>query len=223
MNFAKILRRTTPCISFLVVLILFFSGCASYKNSVQSEQIVQESEFFAEPSPYEETEVRLSPGDELDIRFFYTPELNTVQTIRPDGKIALQLIGEVMAQGMTPNQLKEELLKKYSKHLLQIDVTVIVKSYSNRVVYVGGQVNRPGAVPFTPQMTVLEALMLAGGVRIIGATIRSKYRTVMLIRNQDGKWIGVELDLEKVLKGEQSQPYYLRPLDIVYVTESLTY
>jgi protein involved in polysaccharide export with SLBB domain len=206
-----------------VVLSLLFSGCASYKNSVQSQQIVQESEFFAESSPYEETEVRLSPGDELDIRFFYTPELNTIQPIRPDGKIALQLIGEVMAQGMTPFQLQEELVKKYSKHLLQIDVTVIVLSFSNRVVYVGGQVARPGAVPFTPQMTVLEALMLAGGVRILGATMRSKYRNVMVLRTQNGKWIGVELDLEKVLKGEQSKPYYLWPLDIVYVTESLTY
>jgi protein involved in polysaccharide export with SLBB domain len=91
------------------------------------------------------------------------------------------------------------------------------------VVYVGGQVARPGAVPFTPQMTVLEALMLAGGVRILGATMRSKYRNVMVLRTQNGKWIGVELDLEKVLKGEQSKPYYLWPLDIVYVTESLTY
>ena len=205
----------------ILMPVLVLSGCASFDNSVQTQQIVQESEFYANSIPYEETEVRLSPGDELEIRFFHTPELNTVQTIRPDGKIALQLIGEIKAQGMTPNQLKEELLKQYSEHLLQIDVTVIVQAFSNRVVYVGGQVVRPGTVPFTSHMTVLEALMLAGGVRSISATTSwLKYRKVKLIRNQDGKWIVVELDLERILKGEQSQPYYVQPLDIIYVPEA---
>ena len=56
-----------------------------------------------------EPEVRLSAGDVLDIRFFYTPDLNAVQAIRPDGRIALQLVGEIKAQGKTPKALKEEL------------------------------------------------------------------------------------------------------------------
>ena len=189
---------------------------------VQDSEVL--SEVLLEPGPFEDTEVRLSPGDELEIKFFHTPELNTIQTIRPDGKIAMQLIGEIMAKGLTPNQLKEGLLKQYSKYLLQIDVTVIVRTFSSRVVYVGPGVDRPGAVPFSSHMTVLDALMLAGGVRSITATTsRLKFPKVMLIRKQDGKWVGMELDLEKILSGEQTQPYYLKPSDLIFVPEAIRY
>ena len=216
----KLIQQIIPYVIVTLLFVFMISGCASFQTTVQSEEIEQNSEFLIELSTYEDTELQLSPGDELEIRFFYTPELNIEQTIRPDGKIALQLIGEIMVQGMTPKQLQEELLRQYSKHLLQIDVTVIVKSLSSKVVYVGGQVVRPGPVPYTSQMTVLEALMLAGGIKIIEISDRHKYRKVKLIRRQEDKWIGVELDLDTILKGTQSQMYYLKPLDIVYIPET---
>ena len=99
------------------------------------------------PRVYPEPEVRLSPGDVLEIRFFYTPELNVEQTIRPDGKIMLQLVGDVEAQGKTPNELKEHLNVLYQEHLGKLDITVIVLTFSNRRVFVGGQVETPGGIP----------------------------------------------------------------------------
>src|SRR5262245_29884821 len=73
--------------------------------------------------------VKLAPGDVVDVKFFSVAELNETQAIRPDGKIALQLVGEVDARGKTPQQLREELIRLYTPHLKTADVTVIVRSF----------------------------------------------------------------------------------------------
>lgn len=200
---------------FVVVLALFLLsamiiGCQSYPTRIAIEPELYPEKKVPEP------DVRLSPGDVLDIRFFYTPELNAVQTIRPDGKIALQLVGEVVAQGKTPEELRKELHAVYSQYVSQLDVTVIVQSFSNRRVYVGGQVNTPGSIPMAGQLTALEAVMLAGGVDIASG----KYKTVLVLRRSDDGWLGYKLDLHEVVSGKGAPPYYLQPLDIVYVPET---
>ena len=84
-----VLFATTFCIMIMLL------GCQSFPEKVEVEPAKYE------PRAYPEPEVRLGPGDTLEIRFFYTPELNVIQTIRPDGKIMLQLVGDVEAQGKT--------------------------------------------------------------------------------------------------------------------------
>ena len=113
-----------------------------------------------------ETETRFSSGDVIEIRYFYTPELNVVQTIRPDGNIFLQLIGEVNAKGKTPLELKGEIQKLYRPYMQEVDIAVIVQSLSERYIYVGGQVFEPGVILMERQrsFTALEALMKAGGI-----------------------------------------------------------
>ena len=200
------------CLIFIIVLI-FFTGCQSVPDKEGMPPVKYE------PVTYPEPVVKLNTGDAIEIRFFYTPELNTIQTIRPDGRIDLQLIGEVLAQGKTPAELKEDLIERYSEKIKQIDIAIIVQTFSNRVVYVGGQVNAPGSIPMLGPLTALEALMLAGGVNLESG----KYRDVLIIRHENGKWTGGKLDLEKVLNGVHTEPIYLRPLDIVYVPETRIY
>jgi len=202
----------------LIVAVLFI-GCSSYPEKYEVTPIEEVEVLKSEQVTYKKPEVRLSAGDVLDIRFFYTPELNTIQAIRPDGKIALQLVGEIEAQGKTPEDLREELYSMYSQHISQLDVTVIIQEYSNRRVYVGGQVLIPGGVPMPGQMTVFEALMLAGGIDLEAA----RYENIVVIRNVNGNWIGGKLDLEEVMTGGESSSYNLQALDIVYVPESRIY
>jgi protein involved in polysaccharide export with SLBB domain len=212
----KIVAITASVILFSLIT---FVGCSSYPKKTQVAPIEEVEELQYEQKPDVKPVVQLSPGDILDIRFFYTPELNTVQAIRPDGKIALQLVGEVVAQGKTPEALREELYSVYSQHISQLDVTVIIQEYSNRRVYVGGQVLAPGSVPLPGQMTVFEALMLAGGVNLEAA----RYDNVVVIRHVNGKWIGGKLDLGEVMAGGESSSYNLQALDIVYVPETHIY
>lgn len=161
--------------------------------------------------------IKLTPGDVIEIRFFYTPELNKVQTIRPDGNIVLQLVGEVTAAGRTPKELTRELQEMYSQYFSQLDIAVFVESYSSRYVYVGGEVNMPGDIAFRKNLTVLEAILLAGGI----ISENASYKNVFVIRQQEGKWKWHSLNLENVLLGKKDQPFYLQPLDIVYVPTRL--
>lgn len=168
-----------------------------------------------------EPEIQLGPGDIIEIRFFYNPELNVVQTIRPDGKIFLQLIGEVQAKGQTPIELQEKLFKLFNQYFKQLDIAIIVQAFAPYYVYVGGQVNEPGTIPMQRHrpLTALEAIMLAGGINAENAT----YQNVMILRYEKGKWVHTQLNLEDVLFGNNNTPTYLQPLDILFVPQHTLY
>jgi protein involved in polysaccharide export with SLBB domain len=149
----------------------------------------------------------------VEVKFFYTPELNETQTVRPDGKIALQLVGEVETQRMTPAGLRNELLRLYAPHLKDPEIAVIVRSFFNRRVFVGGQVMTPSIVEMPGELTVLEAIMQAGGFDMREAEIRN----VIVIRHKENQRYGYSLDLKPTLTGGETQPFFLDPQDIVYV------
>ena len=160
-----------------------------------------------------EQNTKLSPGDTIEIRFFFTPDLNKIQTIRPDGKIVLQLVGEITAAGKTPNELTQELYKHYSNYFKQLDIAVFVESYSSNYVYVGGEVNTPGNVEMRGKLTALEAIMLAGGI----ISENASYKKVIIIRQKDGKWVRFEMNLAEILDGESDEPFYLEAQDIIFI------
>jgi len=164
-----------------------------------------------------ETETRFSSGDVIEVRYFYTPELNVVQTIRPDGNIFLQLIGEVNAKGKTPTELQREIQRRYKPYMEEIDIAIIVLSLSERYIYVGGQVIEPGTITMERQrpFTALEAIMKAGGIN----TELASYENVILLRHENGKWKHIKLDLENVLHGTNDNPTYLQHLDVLYVPQ----
>jgi protein involved in polysaccharide export with SLBB domain len=165
------------------------------------------------PSP---ERVALSAGDAIEIKFFYTPQLNEIQTLRPDGKISLQLVGEVDAQGKTPSELCSELTRIYSPYLRDPNVTVIVRTFYNRRVYVGGQVMKPGLVEMPAKLTALEAIIQAGGFDMRDAELRN----VIVIRHKDNQRYGYSLNLKPFLTGGEIQPFYLEPQDILYVPQT---
>jgi protein involved in polysaccharide export with SLBB domain len=164
-----------------------------------------------------EPRLTLGPGDVLDVKFFYNPELNESQTVRPDGKIALHLIGEVVVREKTPAEVKEELVKAYTGQLKIPEVSVIVRSFISRRVYVGGSVNKPGAIEIPRPITALEAIMEAGGFDYR----RAEVSNVVIIRHKDGKRYGCALDFRDALAGKEFQSFYLEPQDIIYVPRTV--
>jgi polysaccharide biosynthesis/export protein len=172
--------------------------------------------------PPEETEhfpaaeapvVRLQPGDMVQFHFAYWPELDTEQRVRPDGMVSLQLVGEVMAQGKTPGELRAELIQLYENKLRSPEINVVVASYDSHRIYVAGEVRTAGAVPMRPQMTVLEAVMMAGGFLKESA----KISRVVVVRQKDGVQYARTVDLNLQLGETQSEPFVLQPNDIVFV------
>jgi polysaccharide biosynthesis/export protein len=160
----------------------------------------------------------LREGDVLKISFPGAPNLDATQQIRRDGKIALSLVGEVTAAGMSPAELEKELIKLYSTQLVSKQVTVTLVS-SSFPVFVTGAVIRPGKILSDHPITALEAIMEAGGFDYTKANLGA----VTVIRNEGGHLKNYTLNLKLVLQGRQSTPFYLKPADIVYVPEKFSW
>lgn len=159
---------------------------------------------------------KLGPGDEIEIKFAYAGDFNETQRIRPDGKIELQLVGEIQASGKTPDQLRQELTELYGKELKYPQLAVIVRTFHGRRVYVGGEVTQPGVLEMPDRMTVFEAIMEAGGYRIETAAVKS----VVVVRQDGDKNSAFLVDLEDAISGRNMRNVYLQPRDIVYVSRT---
>ena len=160
----------------------------------------------------------LQPGDAVQISFPGAPSLDRSVTIRRDGKISLDMIGDINAAGMTPNQLEKVLLDKYGPQLVTKEVNVNVVN-SAFIVYVTGAVMRPGKLTSERALTPLQAVIEAG----IDST-KSNLKAVKVIRTDDrGHSETFKLNLKDILYGRETQPFSLRPLDIILVPEKFTW
>jgi polysaccharide biosynthesis/export protein len=159
-------------------------------------------------------DAKLQAGDVLKISFPGSPNLDTTQQIRRDGKISLQLVGEVQAEGLTPSELQSQLANLYASQLVSKQVTVEVVS-SAFPIYVTGAVLHPGKISSNHPMTALEAVMEAGGFDYTKADLKH----VTVIRQEENGTKNYILDLKSVMDGKTSEPFYLKPSDIVYVPE----
>lgn len=169
------------------------------------------------PSSVPVQEYRISLGDQLDIKFFYNPELNEQVIVRPDGRISLQLIPEVVATDLTPAALTRLLTEQYSKDLKQPQLTVIVRGFGSQLVFVDGEVGKPGMVPILGAMTALQAISQAGGMK---DTARDG-EVVIIRRGAPSKPLAFRVDLKKARDGKDlAQDVSLAPFDIVYVPRS---
>jgi len=110
-------------------------------------------------------EYRIGGGDKLQINVYKESDLTQALQVRPDGRITLPLIGDLAAAGQTPMQLQRKLTESLREFVSNPVVTVMVVEVADRVVYVMGEVNTPGAVPLKGTMTVLQALAVAGGFK----------------------------------------------------------
>ena len=110
-------------------------------------------------------EYRIGTGDKLQINVYKENDLTQSLQVRPDGRITLPLVGDFTAAGQTPMQLQRKLAASLREYVTNPVVTVMVVEVADRVVYVMGEVNTPGAVPLKGPMTVLQALAVAGGFK----------------------------------------------------------
>jgi polysaccharide biosynthesis/export protein len=156
----------------------------------------------------------LREGDTLKISFPGSPNLDTTQQIRRDGKITLQLVGEITATEITPTDLEKKIADTYGSQLVTKEVSVTVIS-SSIPVFVDGAVLHPQKVMSDHPITVLEAIMEAGGFDYS----RANMKDVRVIRYENGSEHTYILNLKAVLDGKPSEPFYLKPYDIIHVPE----
>ena len=190
-------------VMLLLVVGLVVSGCATN----------QKASLAAGSKSHSET-IILREGDSLKISFPGSPNLDTTQQIRRDGKISLSLVGEVDAVGLTPDALQKKLIELYAPQISSKEITVAIQT-STFPVYVNGSVIHPGKILSDHPITVLEAVMEAGGFDYNTANLKS----VKVIRNENGVMKNYPVNLKAILDGKSEKPFYLQPSDIVFVPE----
>jgi polysaccharide export outer membrane protein len=118
------------------------------------------------PAPAAATtaDYRLAAGDKLRIEVYKDTQLSQALQIRPDGKITLPLLGDIAAAGRTAVELRDAIAGALQEYIAKPVVTVIVTETTPQVVYVTGEVNKPGALPIANgQMSIIQAIAMAGG------------------------------------------------------------
>ena len=212
-----------------IVALTMVAGCATgssdfmtvppaAKNS-QRPVIPKASDTVPAPTTPSAPTYVLRAGDTLKISFPGSPNLNSVQQIRSDGKITLSLgLGETDAAGLTVEALQKKLMNLYAPQLSSKEVTVEVQS-SSFPVYVTGAVLHPGKITTDHPITALEAVMEAGGFDYTTANLKG----VVVIRQEGNRTRNYTLNLKRVMEGKVDKPFYLKPADIIYVPQRFSW
>src|ERR1022692_2168273 len=157
---------------------------------------------------------RIGAGDVLQIAVWKEPDASVQSVVvRADGKISVPLVKEVEVLGMTPAEAETMLASKLSQFIHGADVTVVPKEIHSQKIYLLGAVKKEGPVILRSSMTVLQAIMEAGGL-----TEYAKPNKIYILRNESGQTVRLRFNYNTVIKGERmEQNITLLPEDVVVV------
>jgi polysaccharide export outer membrane protein len=155
----------------------------------------------------------IGTDDLLSIVYWKDKDMSADAKVRPDGRIALPLINEVQAAGLTPEQLHDKLVEESKKYMEDANITVVVREINSRRVFITGMVNKPGPYPLTMQTTVMQLIALAGGLQEYADA-----KKIIIMRNENGKQTSLPFNYKDVASGKNlKQNIELRPGDTVVV------
>ena len=156
----------------------------------------------------------IGPGDSLHIGVWQIPELSSNVTVRPDGRISAPLVDGVQAAGLTSDQLAAVIRDRMSKYVRDPVVTVVVSNFHGALgqqVSIVGAATKPQSIPYRDKMTVLDAMIAAGGL-----TPYANGNSAVLIR--DGKSYSLHLD-DLLHGGKMNDNVPLLPGDTIVIPQ----
>jgi polysaccharide export outer membrane protein len=197
----------------LLAVIVWVAGCTSAPP-------VSEATGSA-PSVLSEGDYKIGVDDRVQVSVWKNPELSVTVPVRPDGKISVPLIGDVQAGGLTAAEVADLIKTKLSNYIRDPSVAVILTELRSHEflsrVRITGAVRTPRSLPYRQGITVLDAILEAGGVTDFAAPNRAK-----LYRKSKDKTEVLDISLGDILsKGRLETNYPLHPGDVVTVPERL--
>ncbi len=202
--------RLSPVVCLALLCLLAGSGCS--QNSIQPDRVHPES--FASWKD-ENTDYKIGVGDEVEVKLPYNAEFNDRVTVGPDGQFTLPLVGNVVAEGRTTQELTTELNSRFRGDLRDPRVQVAIRNYASARIFVGGQVNNPGVYYLPRRIGVTEAVFMANG----SMDTARMTEVVIIRRNKDGKPMMRTVDVANFVAGSEDD-VPLHPFDIVFVPKS---
>lgn len=195
-----------------IILCPFCISCAGPDISLKQDTI------YDQPITNLQRDYTLGAGDVIKIEFYDHQSMDRQLIILPDGKISLPFKGDLVAAGLTPNELKEKITALFSDIYKEPIVTVTVVEYmKNNVVYVMGEVKNPNYYFMETPTTLTQILARSGGF-----LETARLDTVLVIsRTDDGHPAGRLVNVSKVMEEANiGHDILLKRYDIVYVPKS---
>ena len=195
----------------IIAVALLVAGCESVPTPAEGAD-----RTFANVEEY-----RIGVEDRVQVTVWRNPELSVIAPVRPDGKISVPLIGDVEAGGRTPGEVAENIKRQLSSYIRDPNVVIIITELRSHEflsrVRVTGAVRTPRSMPYRQGMTILDAVLEAGGVNDFASPNRAK-----LYRKAKDKTETFDIELGNILiKGRLETNLYLRPGDVITVPERL--
>lgn len=159
----------------------------------------------------------IQPGDTIEVKFAFNPDFDAQLPVRPDGKFALPLVGDIEAAGATPGELRERLTAAYEPHLRHPELTVNVMNFGSNVAYIGGEVRNPDIISLGVRTSAFRAIMAAGGSLDSG-----NLRKVVIVRDNGSPHPDILMvDLSRGVETlAAAEDVWLQPRDMVFVPKT---
>lgn len=206
----------------LAVSLVAAVGSMAQTNSVVADKVVSDTDVKPQTPATPQLEKRhprykISSGDSFDVNFELSPEFNQTVTVQPDGFITLRGVGDVYVAGQTVPQLTGTLKTSYTKILNDPMISVVLKDFEKPYFIADGQVGHPGKYDLRGDVTVTEAVAIAGGF-----TGSAKHSQVLLFRRVSDEWTEAKIiNVKKMLKsGNLHEDPYLHPGDMIVVPKN---
>lgn len=192
-----------------VVASLLLAGCmTSYPDAPRKSNMEEDK-----------SEYLIGPGDNLQVFVWRNPDLTTSVPVRPDGRISVPLIENVVAAGKTPSQLGDEIEGILKEYLQEPKVTIIVTGFVGpfaEQIRIVGEAASPQAISYRKDMTILDAMIQAGGLTEFAAGNRA-----VIVRKVDGQENIYRVRLNDLLRGgDVSANVELVPGDVIIIPET---
>ena len=206
---ANPVHRRVLAFALMIGAALAVTACAS-SNSPPPAQV---GEMHEAPA------YRIGPGDVVNIFVWRNPELTTTVPVRPDGRISVPLLEDLVAAGKTPSELGREMERELGVFIQNPLVTVIVTNFVGtfeQQVRVVGQAQQPRAIPYRADMTMLDVMIAVGGLTPFADGNRAT-----LVRTVDGQQQQFRVRLDDLLRGgEIAANAAILPGDVVIIPET---
>ena len=155
---------------------------------------------------------RIGPEDVLDVLVWKNPELSRTVPVRPDGKISLALVNDIIASGLTANELRAQLTDRYSQFIQGPEVSVIVKEIHSFKVSVQGNVRMAGQFEVKSQATVLDMIARAQGFNEF-----ADKGDIRVLRTTNGKTQHIKFKYNDATDGREGASFLVLPGDVIVV------
>jgi polysaccharide export outer membrane protein len=197
----------------MVILMALSVLVAACSASLPSVSTLAREEKPAQAAVSSDDAYVIGPGDVLAIDVWKEPTLSKQVSVRLDGKMSMPLVNDIDAAGLTCKQLRDQLIEKYTSYVDAPEVSVTLVESRSKKIYLLGKVNKPGEYPLQKNMTVVQAISLAGGL-----TEWADSSDIKLIRKMKGVQKTFRVNHDAIVSGKDlSQNVLLEPDDTIFV------